>query len=217
MIRVIVADDHHLVRQGICALLDKAPDMEVVGEAEDGMAALELVRRTPPDILVLDLAMPRMNGIQTIERVQALGGRTRVVVLSMYSDETLVRQAIRSGAAGYLLKRSVTEELLLAIRAATRGETYLSPSVSRVLVEAVRQEGTGHKGQVLLDRLTPRERQVLQLVAEGCSNGEIGNTLGVSKKTVEKHRGNLVAKLGVKDLASLIRIALKQGVIFLEE
>lgn len=217
MIRVIIADDHHLVRQGICALLEKAPDMEVVGQAEDGMAALELVRRTPPDILVVDLAMPRMNGIQTIERVQALGGRTRVVVLSMYSDETLVRQALRVGAAGYLLKRSVTEELLLAIRAAARGETYLSPSVSRVLVDAVRQEGSEPKGQVVLDRLTPRERQVLQLVAEGRSNSEIGRTLGVTKKTVEKHRASLVAKLGVKDLAGLIRIALKQGLIFLEE
>lgn len=217
MIRVIVADDHHLVRQGICALLEKAPDMEVVGEAEDGIAALELVRRTPPDILVVDLAMPRMNGIQTIERVQALGGRTRVVVLSMYSDETLVRQAIRTGAAGYLLKRSVTEELLLAVRAAARGETYLSPSVSRVLVDAVRGESVEPKGQMPLDRLTPRERQVLQLVAEGRSNSEIGRTLGVTKKTVEKHRASLVAKLGVKDLAGLIRIALKQGLIFLEE
>jgi DNA-binding NarL/FixJ family response regulator len=217
MIRVIVADDHHLVRQGICALLEKAPDMEVVGQADDGMAALELVRRTPPDILVVDLAMPRMNGIQTIERVQALGGRTRVVVLSMYSDETLVRQALRMGAAGYLLKRSVTEELLLAIRAAARGETYLSPSVSRVLLDAVRQEGTEPKGQVVLERLTPRERQVLQLVAEGRSNSEIGRTLGVTKKTVEKHRASLVGKLGVKDLAGLIRIALKQGLIFLEE
>jgi DNA-binding NarL/FixJ family response regulator len=217
MIRVIVADDHHLVRQGICALLEKAPDMEVVGQADDGMAALELVRRTPPDILVVDLAMPRMNGIQTIERVHALGGRTRVVVLSMYSDETLVRQALRMGAAGYLLKRSVTEELLLAIRAAARGETYLSPSVSRVLLDAVRQEGAEPKGQVVLERLTPRERQVLQLVAEGRSNSEIGRTLGVTKKTVEKHRASLVGKLGVKDLAGLIRIALKQGLIFLEE
>lgn len=217
MIRVIVADDHHLVRQGICALLEKAPDMEVVGQADDGMAALDLVRRTPPDILVVDLAMPRMNGIQTIERVQALGGRTRVVVLSMYSDETLVRQALRMGAAGYLLKRSVTEEFLLAIRAAARGETYLSPSVSRVLLDAVRQEGAEPKGQVVLERLTPRERQVLQLVAEGRSNSEIGRTLGVTKKTVEKHRASLVGKLGVKDLAGLIRIALKHGLIFLEE
>lgn len=217
MIRVIVADDHHLVRQGICALLEKAPDMEVVGQADDGMAALDLVRRTPPDILVVDLAMPRMNGIQTIERVQALGGRTRVVVLSMYSDETLLRQALRMGAAGYLLKRSVTEEFLLAIRAAARGETYLSPSVSRVLLDAVRQEGAEPKGQVVLERLTPRERQVLQLVAEGRSNSEIGRTLGVTKKTVEKHRASLVGKLGVKDLAGLIRIALKHGLIFLEE
>ncbi|MEW6489808.1 MAG: response regulator transcription factor, partial [Thermodesulfobacteriota bacterium] len=123
----------------------------------------------------------------------------------------------RMGAAGYLLKRSVTEELLLAIRAAARGETYLSPSVSRVLLDAVRQEGAEPKGQVVLERLTPRERQVLQLVAEGRSNSEIGRTLGVTKKTVEKHRASLVGKLGVKDLAGLIRIALKQGLIFLEE
>ncbi|MBE0618820.1 MAG: response regulator transcription factor [Proteobacteria bacterium] len=215
MIRLAVADDHHLVRQGICALLEKAPDIQVVGQAEDGMAALELVRRTPPDILVTDVAMPRLSGIQTLERISALGVRTRVIMLSMYSDETLVRQALQFGAAGYLLKRSVSEELLLAVRAAARGETYLSPAVSHVAVEALRQGKRPAEGG-LLERLSPRERQVLQLVAEGRTNGEIARTLGVSKKTVEKHRASLVVKLGVKDLAGLIRLALKEGLIFLE-
>lgn len=215
MIRLALADDHHLVRQGICALLEKAPDIQVVGQAEDGMAALELVRRTPPDILVADVAMPRLSGIQTLERISALGVRTRVIMLSMYSDETLVRQALQFGAAGYLLKRSVSEELLLAVRAAARGETYLSPAVSHVAVDALRQGKRSDDGG-LLERLSPRERQVLQLVAEGRSNGEIARTLGVSKKTVEKHRASLVGKLGVKDLAGLIRLALKEGLIFLE-
>ncbi len=215
MIRLALADDHHLVRQGICALLEKAPDIQVVGQAEDGMAALELVRRTPPDILVADVAMPRLSGIQTLERISALGVRTRVIMLSMYSDETLVRQALQFGAAGYLLKRSVSEELLLAVRAAARGETYLSPAVSHVAVDALRQGKRPDDGG-LLERLSPRERQVLQLVAEGRSNGEIARTLGVSKKTVEKHRASLVGKLGVRDLAGLIRLALKEGLIFLE-
>jgi len=217
VIRVAVADDHHLVRQGICALLEKAADMEVVGQAEDGLGAVDLVRRTPPDILVADVAMPRMNGIQAAERVSALGVRTRVVILSMYSDESLVRQALRCGAVGYLLKRSVTEELLIAVRAAHRGETYLSPAVSRVLVEALERRGGAEPGPRPLDRLSPRERQVLKLVAEGRSNGEIGDVLGVSRKTVEKHRANVMAKLRVRDLAGLIRLALKEGLIFLEE
>jgi len=216
MIRVAVADDHHLVRQGICALLEKAPDIQVVGQAEDGMAALELVRRTPPDVLVADVAMPRLSGIQALERITALGVRTRVIILSMYSDETLVRQGLRFGAAGYLLKRSVSEELLLAVRAAARGETYLSPAISHVAVEALRDRKRGEEGGIL-ERLSPRERQVLQLVAEGRSNGDIGKTLGVSKKTVEKHRASLTEKLQVKDLAGLIRVALREGVIFMEE
>ena len=160
--------------------------------------------------------MPRLSGIQTLERINALGVRTRVIMLSMYSDETLVRQALRFGAAGYLLKRSVAEELLLAVRPAARGETYLSPAVSHVAVEALRGERKRPEGGVL-ERLSPRERQVLQLVAEGRSNGEIGKTLGVSKKTVEKHRASLTEKLQVKDLAGLIRIALREGIIFLEE
>jgi DNA-binding NarL/FixJ family response regulator len=215
MISVIVADDHHLVRQGIRALLEKAGDMQVVGEAADGQEAVELVKRLTPDVLVMDLAMPRLGGIQATARVRALDVATKVVILSMHSDETLVREALRSGASGYLLKRSVSEELLLAVRAASLGEMYLSPAVARPVVGdflALQPEAEAGFAD-----LTPREREVLQLIAEGHTNNAIAHTLGVSVKTVEKHRANLMAKLGVHDVAGLTRVAVKHGLVFLDE
>ena len=215
MLRVVVADDHHLVRQGIRALLEKADDIEVVGEAEDGQEALEVVEATVPDVLVMDVAMPRLNGILTTQRVRASGLPTQIVILSMYSDETLVRQALRNGARGYLLKRSVTEELLLAVRAASRGEIYLSPAISRTVVEELLMH-KGDSASAPFDRLTPREREVLQLIAEGRTNKEMALLLTISVKTVEKHRANLMSKLKVNDVASLTRIALKHGLVFLD-
>lgn len=214
MIRVIVADDHHLVRQGIRALLEKAGDIQVIGEAGDGQEAVELVEQLSPDVLVLDVAMPRMDGIQATERIQALDTFTRVVILSMYSDKALVRRALQSGARGYLLKHSVTEELLLAIRAATRGEIYLSPEISKSMVADFLQTETEPPQQDL--QLTTRELEVLQLVSEGHTNRSIGETLHVSVKTVEKHRANLMAKLEVNDLAGLIRVAIKRGLVILD-
>lgn len=214
MIRVIVVDDHHLVRQGIKALITAAPDMEVVGEAEDGQAALELIGRTPPDVVVADVAMPRLNGIQMIRHVSMLNVNTRVVILSMYSDETLVRQAVKLGAAGYLLKNSLTEELLLAVRAAAKGNVYLSPEVSRALLDDYLSQG--ERPNSPMENLTPREGQIFQLVAEGNSNTRIAKVLGLSPKTVEKHRASLMSKLGVSDLAGLMRLAIKHKLIFLE-
>jgi DNA-binding NarL/FixJ family response regulator len=216
-IRVIVADDHHLVRQGIRALLEKEDGIEVVGEAADGQEAVELVERLAPDVLVMDVAMPRMSGNQAVGRVRALGAATQVVILSMYSDETLVRQALRNGARGYLLKRSVREELLLAIRAASRGEIYLSPAISRSIVADLLTLQTDADALSPFERLTPREREVLQLIAEGHTNNAIAQVLQVSVKTVEKHRANLMSKLDVHDLAGLIRVAIKGGLIFLDE
>ncbi len=217
MIRVLIAEDHHLVRQGIRALLEKAEDIEVVGEAQDGQDAVELAERLTPDVIVMDLSMPRLNGSQATERIRALHLACQVVILSMYSDETLVRQALRAGAKGYLLKHSVAEELLLAVRAACRGETYLSSSVSGAIVaNALSQNSEAVEGEPF-DRLSSREQQVLKLVAEGRTNNAIAQIMNVSVKTVEKHRSSLMTKLNVHDMAGLVRVAMKHGLIFMDE
>ncbi len=215
MIRVMIVEDHHLVRQGLRALLEKADDIQVVGEAKDGQEAVEMAERVSPDVIVMDLAMPRMNGTQATERIRALKLPSQIVILSMYSDETLVRQALRSGAKGYLLKHSVTEELLLAVRAACRGETYLSSAVSgSILANALNPQEAESEP---FDRLSAREQQVLKLVAEGRTNNAIAQIMNVSVKTVEKHRSSLMTKLNVHDMASLVRVAMKHGLIFLDQ
>ena len=217
VIRVVVAEDHHLVRQGIRALLERTDDITVVGEAANGHEAVELVKRLAPDVLVMDIAMPRLNGLQAMGQIRTLGVATQVVVLSMYSDETLVRQALRKGARGYLLKRSVAEELLLAIRAANRGDLYLSPAISRAIVTDLLRLEDDAKVLSPFERLTPREREVLQLIAEGHTNTAIAQILKISVKTVEKHRGNLMSKLDVRNLAGLIRTAIKHGLVLPDE
>jgi len=213
MIRVIVAEDHHLVRQGIRALLERSHGIEVVAEAADGQEAVEVVELLAPDVLVLDVAMPRLDGLQALAQVRALGVATQVVMLSMYSDEALVRRALRSGATGYLLKRSVAEELLLAVRAASRGDIYLSPGVARsVVADFLRRADAKPPG--LFDRLTPREREVFQLVVEGHTNAAITRMLKVGVRTVERHRANLMSKLNAQDLLGLMRTAIKHGLVF---
>ncbi|MBN1995030.1 MAG: response regulator transcription factor [Anaerolineae bacterium] len=217
MIRVILADDHHLVRQGIRALLEKANDINIVDEAEDGQEAVTLVEQLKPDVLIIDIAMPRMNGIQATQRVRALGLTTQVVILSMHSRPTLVRQALRNGARGYLLKNSITEELLLAVRAANRRETYLSPEVSGIVVDDFLTHQVEAEQASSFNQLTPREREVVQLIAEGHTNNGIARLLNISVKTVERHRANLMAKLDVHDVAGLTRVAIELGLIFIDE
>lgn len=215
MIHVVLADDHHLVRQGIRALLEKTNDIDVVGEADNGHDALHLIQQLQPDVVVLDIAMPLLNGIEVAQQIHASKLPTRVVMLSMYDDDTLVRRALRHGATGYILKRSVSEELHLAIRAASRGESYLSPAISKVVMQDFyasyeHKEGTSEP----YERLSPRERQVLQLLAEGHTNASIAQLLTISVKTVEKHRANVMLKLEVHDLAGLIRTATRYALIF---
>jgi DNA-binding NarL/FixJ family response regulator len=217
VIRVVLADDHHLVRQGIRALLVQAGDIEVVGQAEDGQAAIDLAQRLAPDVLVMDIGMPHMNGVEAIAQIHALHLPTQMLILSMYSDEILVRQALRNGAKGYLLKRSVVEELLLAVRAVHRGETFLSPGISNAILADFLADRVDTAEIGLFDRLSPRERQVLQLVAEGRTNNEIAELLQIAVKTVEKHRASLMAKLQVQDLAGLLRKAMRHGLIIFDE
>jgi DNA-binding NarL/FixJ family response regulator len=215
MIRVIIADDHHLVRQGIRALLDKEDTISVIGEAADGQQAIDLVQQLTPDVAVVDISMPRLDGTQAIERICKLGLATRVIILSMHSDVTVIQQVLKQGARGYLLKRSVTEELILAIRSAYNGEIYLSPAISEpILANLLSPQPAKLERNEPGDMLTPREREVLQLIAEGHTNSAIAEIMSISVKTVEKHRANVMSKLNVNDLAGLIRTAIKQNLIF---
>lgn len=216
MIRVIVADDHHLVRQGIRSLLEQASDIEVIGEAGDGLEAVELAQRLKPDVIVMDIVMPYLNGTQAAERLRQLPHPPRVILLSMYSDPTLVQQALKSGVRGYLLKRCVVEELLLAVRAAARGQIYLSPAISTMLVDGEAAMTNQPPGGPSLQRLTPREVEVLKLIANGKTSARIGQLLGISEKTVEKHRSSLMEKLDIHDIAGLVRFAIKNQLVDLD-
>jgi len=216
MIRVIIAEDHNLVREGICALLERAGGYEIVAEAVDGREAVDMTQRLKPDVVVMDIAMPRLNGIQAVEQIRALGLSARTVILSMYSDEVLVRQALQNGAKGFLLKGSFKEELLLAIQAVNRGATYLSPAAS----ESILSDGAFPPNAIsphLTNPLTPREHEILQLISEGLTNAEIAESLDVSIKTVERHRTSLMAKLDVRNVVELIRVALKHRLIVFDE
>lgn len=216
MIRVGIADDHTLIRQGIRVLLEKCADLEIVGEAADGQEAVDLVRAVEPDVLVMDIVMPRLNGTQALDQLKRLHVPTRVVILSMHSDETLIYQALQRGAKGYLLKSSVVEELLLAIRSAYRNEVYLSPGISKVVLSEYLTLKQKTDERTPFESLTPRECEVLQLIGEGHTNSIIALKLCISEKTVEKHRASLMAKLDIHDLAGLIRYAIKNGLIDLE-
>jgi DNA-binding NarL/FixJ family response regulator len=214
MLKVVVADDHHLVREGICALLEKYGNVKIVGEASDGDEAIELVKEFSPDLVVMDISMPRLDGIQATERIVALNLNTRVIILSMHSKPNIVQKALRKGAKGYLLKNAIAEELMLAIQVASEDKIYISPSISSALLEDLwnLQEKAGE--ETIADLLTPRENQVLQLIAEGHTNNEIAEKLVVSVKTIEKHRANLMGKLGIHDVAGLMREAIRHDLIF---
>jgi DNA-binding NarL/FixJ family response regulator len=216
MIRVIIADDHNLVRQGLRALLEQTGEIDVIGEAATGQEAINQTERLQPDVVVMDLSMPRMDGAQAAERIIALDAPTQVVVVSAYADTTMVQQLLRRGVKGYLLKNAVREELLLAVRSASQGKVYLSPTISSSVMTMLMSPSQA-EATTIADLLTPREREVLQLVAEGMTNSAIAETLSISVKTVEKHRANLMSKLEVNDLPSLIRVAIKQGLIFSEK
>ncbi len=216
MIRVVIADDHHLVREGIRALLEKTSDIEVVGEAADGRETIGLVEQLKPDVLLMDISMPNLNGIQALQRIKALNLATKTVILSMHSDEILVREAVQYGAKCYLLKGSVSDELLLAVRAAYRGAAYFSPAISDSIV-ASDASPDAHVAGPPKPRLTPREHEILRLISECLTYNEMSSLMHISVKTVERHRTNLMAKLNAHNLVELIRVAIKQRLIQFED
>jgi DNA-binding NarL/FixJ family response regulator len=215
MITVLIVEDHALVRQGIRALLDKMNEVQVIGEASNGHEAIDMIRSLKPDVTVMDIEMPTMSGIQALEKIQIENLSTKVVVLSMHSDEILVRLVLKSGAKGYLLKNSLKEELLLAIQAAQQGNVYLSPTISGILVDGFLQNKIDT--DTLLDLLTAREKEVLKLIAEGYTNSGIAQALQISSKTVEKHRATLLLKLNAHDTATLIRYAIQYRLVFVNK
>jgi len=210
-IRVLLADDHALVRSGIRMVLQTLEGVQVVADTQDGRRALELVETLRPDIALLDISMPGLNGIETAIRIRSRFPQTRVVILSMHAGEDYVSQAFRAGASGYLLKDATPMELDLALRAVARGETYLSPRVSGGVVEKYLQSVDLAAGP--LDVLTSRQREILQLIAEGRSTKQMAAQLGVSIKTVETHRALLMRRLGIHDLAGLVRFAVRIGMV----
>ena len=214
-IRVLLVDDHALVRAGIRSLLEKLAGMEVVGEAGDGLEALRMVAEYHPQVVLMDIAMPQLNGLEATRRLTEDFPDVPVIILSIYSDEEHVYQALRAGAAGYLLKDSAIAELEMAIRAVAQGETYLSPPISKpVIMEYVRRTSAGPGST---ERLSPRQTQILKLMANGDSMKQIALALGISVKTVESHRAALITRIGVRDIAGLVRYALKTGLVELDQ
>lgn len=213
-IRVLLVDDHRLFRAGVRSLLETLGDIEVVGEGADGREALEMVAARHPDVVLLDITMPSLNGLDAAARIVSSFARTRVIMLSMYANEDSVLNALRVGAAGYLVKNSDPAELELAVRAVARGEKFLSSAVSEHVVTAC--FGRVEKEQTSLERLPPRQREVLQLVAEGHTTKEIARRLGIRAKTAESYRGELMSALDIHDVASLTRYAIRTGLVSAE-
>jgi DNA-binding NarL/FixJ family response regulator len=209
-IRVVLADDHALVRAGIRALLDRMPDVEVVGEAGEGSEAVAQVAATRPDVLLADVAMPGMGGLEAAERLRREFPDVRVVMLSMHANEEYVLQALRAGASGYLLKDAASVELDLALRAAVADQTYLSPAISRQMIDSYM---TRVGGGAAPEPLTPRQREILRLIAEGKSTKEIAFALEISVKTVETHRAQLMDRLDIHDVAGLVKYAIRAGIV----
>ncbi len=212
MIHILLVEDHAMVRAGLRALLERADDIKIVGEASNGQEAIEMTMTLKPDLLVMDIMMPRLNGIQAAEQIRALKLPVSILLLSMYSDEGLIHQAMHSGVKGFVLKTSVSEELLQAIHAVARGESFLSKSVSSIVMDRITRPNTLQTDNPI-DSLSPREKEIMQLIAEEHTSGEIGRILVISEKTVEKHRANLMDKLHVRNLAGLVRLAIKYGLI----
>ncbi len=207
-IRILLADDHSVVRQGFSAILRTQEDMDVIAEATNGREAIEKALALKPDVIVMDVAMPELNGIEATRRIQEEAPRSRILALSMHKDAVYVREILRAGARGYLLKDAVDTDFLNAVRAVARGDGYISPAVSEAVLSDYRRHVTNP-----IDLLSSREREVLQMIAEGLINKEIATKLGLSVYTVEAHRGRVMEKLNLHSTSELVRFAIRNGLI----
>lgn len=217
-VRIVLADDHNIVRAGVRALLDNIPEMRVVAETGNGREALDLIRKHKPDVVLLDIAMPELNGLEVTQIVSKEFPPIKIIILSMHKSDEYVLQALRFGASGYLLKDTAANELELAINAVMKGEKYLAPFVSKSVIENLLtridiKDSSAEINKLPLEKLTPRQREILQLIAEGNSTKEIAFKLNVSIKTVEAHRKQLMDRLHIYDIAGLVRYAMKVGII----
>lgn len=212
MIRILIADDHGVVAEGLKHLIGAQADMEVLGIAAEGREAVQMARELRPDVVLMDLSMPELNGADATRAILEHDSACRVIVLSMYSDREYVRRALKAGAAGYVVKRSAAKEVVEAIRAVFGGGRYLSPRVADVVIDDYADD----KAADPLARLSTREREVLQLLAEGRTGAQIAERLSLSQKTVETYRARLVEKLGIRDVAGLVRFAIQRGIVSLE-
>jgi DNA-binding NarL/FixJ family response regulator len=208
-VRVLIADDHGVVRGGLRLLLERQPDVQVVGEASDGVEALERVLAERPDVAILDVAMPRMTGLQAAREIKAHAPEVAVLVLSMHDDERYVFEALKAGASGYVLKRGADQDLVTAVRAVARGEPFLTNAAERSLVRRWIEDDSAAPDEPL----SPRELEVVKLIAEAYTNRQIAETLHLAEKTVESHRANVLRKLGMRDRVELVRYAIRRGLV----
>jgi two-component system, NarL family, response regulator LiaR len=210
LMRILIADDHAVVRQGLAALLERQTGLEVVGEADDGETAVALAKDLAPDLVLMDISMPRLNGMEAIRRICEQDPVVKIIVLSVHSEYTIVTEALKAGCHGYVLKSSLFKEVSAALEAVARGERYLSPEIARLMVDDYLQPGKAD-GKTGLKALTDRERQILQLIAEGLSVKEIGRRLQISRKTVDATRRNIFRKLQLHNVAQLTKFAVREG------
>lgn len=212
-VRVLIADDHTMVRAGLRKLLEQHDWLDVVGEAGDGISAVEAVMASPVDVVLMDISMPRLNGLEAARRIRRERPAVRIIILSMHSNEEYVLQALQIGVNGYLLKDAATSELEIALRAVGRDDIYLSPGVSRRVVAYGLDRAQARGTSLPRERLTPRQREVLQLLAEGNSMKQIAGLLGLSSKTIETHRAQIMERLGIHDIPGLVRYAVRNGIV----
>lgn len=216
-IRLLLADDHAVVRSGLRLLLESQPDMAIIGEAETGEEAVRRTAELRPDVVLMDIEMPGINGIEAARRIKAQSPATAVLALTMYEDDQYFFEMLRAGAAGYVPKRAAPDELASAIRAVSRGDVFIHPSLAGRLVQDYLLRRDTDEQEPPIDDLTPREQEVLTLIAEGLSNGEIAEQLVISIKTVDRHRENIMRKLNLHNRVDLVKYALRKGLIDLEE